>query len=102
MRKPSARLKQSLETDNLWLHVLKMLKAPCYAYEMENKLSRLNANRMTIYSVIYKLELGGYVKQVFKRRGAGPDRKYYVITKRGALELKKGRELLKRITKALS
>ncbi|MFH1105856.1 MAG: helix-turn-helix transcriptional regulator [Candidatus Aenigmatarchaeota archaeon] len=102
MRAPSERLKQSLETDNLWLHVLKMFKAPCYAYEMENKLSRLNANRMTIYSVIYRLELGGYVKRVFKRRAAGPDRKYYAITAKGRAELRSGVALLKKITRALS
>ncbi len=102
MRAPSERLQDSLTVDNLWLHILRALKAPCYAYEMGAKLSKLNANMMTIYSVLYKLELGGYVKQTFKRRAQGPDRKYYVITKRGASELKKGRALLKKITRALS
>lgn len=102
MRSPSERLEQSLTTDNLWLHILKILKKPCYAYEMGDRLSRLDANMMTIYSVLYRLELGGYIRQVFKRRANGPDRKYYVITAKGAKELKNGKALLKKVTKALS
>lgn len=102
VRRPSERLEQSLTTDNLWLHILKALKRPCYAYEMGTKLSNLNANKMTIYSVLYRLELGGYIKQTFKKRAQGPDRKYYVITAKGRAELKKGRLLLRKVTRALS
>ncbi len=94
MKRPCERLERSLYKENLWLHILKILKAPCYAYEMDKKLSKLNANKMTIYSVFYKLGLGGYIKQTFKKRAQGPDRKYYVITGKGKRELEKGRKLL--------
>ncbi len=69
---------------------------------MDGKLSNLNANKMTIYSVLYRLELGGYIKQTFKKRAQGPDRKYYVTTTKGAKELKNGRLLLRKVTRALS
>lgn len=105
MRKPSERLKSSITTENLWLYILKMLKKPCYAYEMDEILStpltKLKAKKMTIYSVFYKLELGGYIKKIFKKRASGPDRKYYIITGKGRKELANGKKLLENLLRLL-
>ena len=95
MVKPSERLLKSLTVDNLWQYVIKALKRPRYAYDLAKGLNRLNANIVTVYAVLYKLETGGYIKKAFSEKGGGPVRKYYVATKKGLKELSIGKKILK-------
>ncbi len=100
MAKPSERLLRSLTVDNLWQYVLRSLKKPKYAYELAREIK--NANMVTVYAVLYRLEIGGYVKKAFSGKGGGPARKYYVVTKKGVEELKKGTRMIKNHLKSLS
>ncbi len=102
MAKPSERLLKSLTVDNLWQFILKALKKPKYAYDLTRSLGRLNANMVTVYSVLYKLEAGGYIKKTFSEKGGGPVRKYYVATKKGLIELARAKNTLKKHLKELN
>lgn len=99
---PADRLKRSLTVGNLWQYVISALRKPKYAYDLSRKLKDLNANMVTVYAVLYKLELGGYIKKAFSGKGGGPTRKYYVATKKGLNELKTGKEIIKKHLKMLS
>jgi PadR family transcriptional regulator PadR len=100
MRPPSERLKTSLTTGNLWMHILKLLKKPKYAYEINNLLG-FKTKKVTVYSVLYRLEWDGYIEKVFEKKGRGPKRKYYKITNKGKSELKKARSILSKLSKKL-
>ncbi|MBI4167448.1 MAG: PadR family transcriptional regulator [Candidatus Aenigmarchaeota archaeon] len=100
--KPSERLLKSLTVDNLWQYVIKALKRPRYAYDLTRSLRRLKANMVTVYSVLYKLEAGGYIKKTFSEKGGGPSRKYYVATKKGLNELKAAKKLMLKHLKELN
>lgn len=102
MPKPSERLRKSLTVDNLWQYVLKALKKPKYAYDLTRSLKSLNANMVTVYSVLYKLETGGYIRKAFSEKGGGPLRKYYVTTEKGFRELNLGKKMIKEHLKELS
>ncbi|MFH0890018.1 MAG: PadR family transcriptional regulator [Candidatus Aenigmatarchaeota archaeon] len=99
MVKPSERLERSLTVDNLWQYILRSLRKPKYAYELAKGIK--NANMVTVYAVLYKLEIGGYVKRAFSGKGGGPTRKYYVATKKGLEELRKGKAIIKNHLKRL-
>ncbi|MBI1972098.1 MAG: helix-turn-helix transcriptional regulator [Candidatus Aenigmarchaeota archaeon] len=99
--RPSERLRKSLTVDNLWQHVLKNLRTPRYAYDLTRRLKGLKANMVTVYSVLYKLETGGYIKKAFSGKGGGPARKYYVATNRGVKELALGKKILRKHLKEL-
>lgn len=87
MVKPSERLLKSLTVNNLWQYIIRSLREPKYAYELTRLLKPFNANMVTVYAVLYKLEIGGYIKKAFSRKGGGPARKYYVATPKGLKEL---------------
>ncbi|MBI3412818.1 MAG: helix-turn-helix transcriptional regulator [Candidatus Aenigmarchaeota archaeon] len=100
--KPSERLRKSLTVDNLWQYAIKALKKPRYAYELTKLLKPLNANMVTVYAVLYKLEAGGYIRKAFSRKGGGPARKYYVATAKGLKELNAAKKMVEKHLKELS
>jgi len=101
MREPSNRLLDSITKDNLWFYILSLLmKKDMYPYEIRNKINKefgFNPGIVTAYVVLYKLEKYGYVKSGEKMKMGGPERKYYKITQRGKEELKKGKNLFKKL-----
>ncbi|MBI4177705.1 MAG: helix-turn-helix transcriptional regulator [Candidatus Aenigmarchaeota archaeon] len=99
---PSERLRKSLTVDNLWQYIIKVLGKPRYAYEITKLLMPLDANMITVYSVLYRLETGGYIKKTFSRKGGGPERKYYVATTKGLDELKAAKKILLKHAKDLN
>ncbi len=92
---PADRLKRSLTVENLWQYAISALRKPKYAYDLSRKLKGVNANMVTVYAVLYKLELGGYIKKAFSGKGGGPTRKYYVATGKGLKELSAAKRIIK-------
>ena len=101
MVKPSERLERSLKVDNLWQYIISALKTPKYAYDLSRELKKLNVSMITVYTVLYKLELGGYVKRTFSKKKGGPPRKYYITTEKGNRELTRGKNIIKNHLKGL-
>ena len=105
MRTPSQRLSISLEKENLWLHILtKLENGQSYAYGIKKDLEKDNIKigLITVYSVLYKLELGGFIKTDGMSEGSGgPKRKYYKITPQGKAELKRGKNIIKDILRSI-
>jgi DNA-binding PadR family transcriptional regulator len=92
---PADRLKRSLTVDNLWQYAISALRNPKYAYDLSRELKNVNANMVTVYAVLYKLETGGYIKKAFSGKGGGPTRKYYVATNKGLKELEAAKRTIK-------
>lgn len=105
MRTPSQRLRISLEKENLWLHILpELAKGRSYAYGIKKDLEKagIKTGLITVYSVLYKLELGGFIKSDGMSEGeGGPKRKYYEITAKGKEELAKGKNIIKDILRII-
>ncbi len=91
METPLERLKRKVMVENLWLHVLKMLKTKeMIGYEIRNELKKKYGfwcGNVTAYKVLYGLEAGGYVSRNGKKR--------YKVTKKGAKELEKAGRFIK-------
>lgn len=91
--RPSERLKNRIEVENLWLFILSFLShGPKSGKELKYVISErfdFVTGAVTAYKVLYSLEAGGYV--VAERSG-----KYvtYTITKKGRSELSEGKRLL--------
>ncbi len=89
------RLKASLTTGNLWLHILSMLKhrKRLYAYalgEEMQKHSGFSHGFLMNYLILYKLEAEGLIASEFEGR-----RKYYSITAKGRKELEAAKKYLR-------
>jgi DNA-binding PadR family transcriptional regulator len=91
--RPSERLKNRIEIENLWLFILSLLShGPKSGKELKLIISErfdFVTGTVTAYKVLYFLEAGEYV--VAERSG-----KYvtYTITKKGKAELNVGKRLL--------
>ncbi len=98
---PSQRLLNSVTKDNLWFYILTLLsKREMYPYEIRKEIKKtfgFEPGSVTAYFVLYRLERAGYVKSGKKIKKGGPERKYYKITKKGKIELKKGKKILREI-----
>lgn len=92
--RPSKRLKEKIEKENLWLFVLSILKEK----NMNGKDLRLIIRKkfgfvygnVTAYKVLYLLESGNYVKS--RKEGKFV---FYSITRKGLSELKEAKKLFK-------
>ena len=98
MKKPSERLKESLEIKNLWMYILKVLKerGEMHAYKISTVIEDkygFSIGEVTSYVVLYKLAKQGFVKSKLDRSSAR-SKKNYTITKRGKEELKAGGSIL--------
>lgn len=100
MNRPTKRLKEKVEKENLWIFILSSLKSGkrCGKELKEMVEGRFGflTGKVTAYKVLYLLESGGYVKS--SRSGKMV---YYEITKSGRMELNSGKEYLKRLSGAL-
>lgn len=98
---PSERLLNSITKDNLWLYILSMLlKKDMYPYEIRQEVKKtfgFEPGNVTAYFVLYRLERSGHVKTGKTLKEGGPERMYYRITDKGKEELKKGKEILRKI-----
>ncbi len=95
--KPLRRLKRKLTVETLWLYVLAALSAhgPTYAYNVKKLIQEMfgfKPSTATLYTVIYRLERGGYLKNV------GGE---YSVTPKGAQLLREGLEFLESTTSTL-
>ncbi|MFH0861024.1 MAG: PadR family transcriptional regulator [Candidatus Altiarchaeota archaeon] len=97
---PLKRLKEKTTRENLWLYILSLLnKGPLYAYEIRDKIQRefgFTIGNMTAYMVLYKLNMGGYVKDEWVHQTGRP-RRYYTITAKGKKQFDEGITYLKEL-----
>ena len=89
------RLKTSLTTGNLWLHILSMLKREkrLYAYALGSEMQRhsgFSQGFLMNYLILYKLENEGLIASEFEGR-----RKYYSLTAKGRKELAAAKSYLR-------
>lgn len=99
---PLQRLQQKLTKENLWLYVLSLLsERKMYGYELRKTIKEkfgFSPAIVTAYVVLYKLQMGGYVKTEWQKSPLGrPDRKYYSITEKGIELLKITKEYFKNL-----
>jgi DNA-binding PadR family transcriptional regulator len=91
--RPTERLKEKIEIEDLWLFILHALsRKPMSGKDLKAMITKkfdFVTGTVTAYKVLYSLEAGGYV--VAERNG-----KYvtYTITKKGRNELSVGKRLL--------
>ena len=101
MSLPSERLLDSVTKNNLWIYILSLLsKKEMYPYEIRKEIKKVfgfEPGNVTAYFVLYRLEKSGHVKSGKIIKEGGPERKYYKITEKGKEELKKGKEILRKI-----
>lgn len=92
--RPSERLKEKIEKENLWLFVLSVLKKQSMngrdLREIIRKKFGFVYGNVTAYKVLYLLESGSYV--ISKKEGKFV---LYSITKKGLAELKEAKRLFK-------
>jgi DNA-binding PadR family transcriptional regulator len=91
------RLRKSLTKGNLWLYILsKLSKGKLYAYGLRKEMEKefgWSQGLITTYLVLYKLENEGLISSAFEGR-----RKYYRITRKGAVEIKKAKAYLRQLS----
>ena len=91
--RPTERLKQKIEIENLWLFILHSLsRKPMSGNELKARIREkfdFVTGTVTAYKVLYFLESGGYVKAEKKGKYV-----FYSITKKGTEELSAGRRML--------
>jgi len=92
--RPSERLKEKVEKENLWLFVLSILKkGRMNGRDMRGLVKRKFGfvyGNVTAYKVLYLLESGKYVKS--KKEGKFV---FYNITEKGLSELKEAKKIFK-------
>lgn len=97
---PERRLHRALTTENLWLHVLSLLRRrERYAYTLREEIESKFGWRPGLilsYVVLYKLEGEGLIAS--RQRGR---RKYYFITDKGRAALSRARRALSALAKGL-
>jgi len=95
MGKPLERLKYSITLNNLWLYVIKLVKErPMYSREIHKMIKEkfnIKTDIITVYSVLYRLERGGFIKR------SGNYRKYYKLTEKGEKEFQEGLKVLENV-----
>lgn len=92
--RPSERLREKIEKENLWLFVLSILKggrmnARDLRGLIRKRFSFVYGN-VTAYKVLYLLENGNYVKSEKSGKFV-----FYEITKKGMAELKEAKKMFK-------
>jgi len=95
------RLRASLTTGNLWLHILSMLKQKkrLYAYALGSEMQRnsgFSQGFLMNYLILYKLEAEGLIASKFEGR-----RKYYSLTGKGKKELASAKKYLSSLSSRL-
>ncbi|MFA6035487.1 MAG: helix-turn-helix transcriptional regulator [Candidatus Micrarchaeia archaeon] len=94
------RLKTSLTTGNLWLHILSLLRRKkLYAYALGEEMNRhfgFSQGFLMNYLILYKLEAEGLIASEFEGR-----RKYYSITPKGRKELEEAKKYLRTLSTSL-
>lgn len=94
MERPSERLKRKIETENLWIFILSILKTrKKTGNEIKNLIKKefkFSIGEVTAYKVLYQLKKGKYVER--KKQGKFV---FYKITQRGRNELRKSKRILK-------
>lgn len=108
MRETAAyrRLVRKLTVENLWIYVLSLLKdGPLYGYEVVKRIEErfgFKPGRVTCYIVLYKLQSEGLITSVdAQSSNAGPQRKYYALTRDGEEALKRAKSFLKGLSERL-
>jgi len=98
VQKPTSRLKEKIEKENLWLFILSILTdKKRYGNELRSIIKEKHhflTGKMTAYKVLYLLKKGGFVKS--EKTGKFV---YYKITNKGKEELSEGKKLLKEYSK---
>lgn len=93
--RPSERLKEKVEKENLWLFVLSILKkGRMNGRDMRGLVKKKFGfvyGNVTAYKVLYLLESGSYVKSEKEGKFV-----FYSITKKGIAELKEAKKLFKK------
>ena len=76
------------------LCVLSVLeKKDYYGYELVQKISKiLPISEGTLYPILKRLKIEGWLETYIKESKEGPARKYYGITRNGKIHLKKLKE----------
>ncbi|GEM_PF-320655 len=81
------RLKRKTTVEVLWPYVLRLLhEKPMYAYELRQQIGKKFGWKpplVTSYTVLYRLQRGGYVATEWHEQRGKPARKYYKITDKG-------------------
>lgn len=100
------RLKEKLTKENLWLYILFLLeKRPLYAYEISTRIKTsfgFEPAMITVYVVLYKMELEGLVSSATEKRPpSNVVRRYYSPTELGMKALKEGKDILRRTLEQL-
>lgn len=97
--KPLERLESSLTLNNLWLYSIKLISVrPMFSRELYKEIRekyKIKVNLITVYSVLYRLEMEGHIKR------SGNYRKYYQATEKGRKELQGGILLIEDTLKLL-
>ena len=67
------------------LCVLSLLKEKdYYGYELVQKISKyMEISEGTLYPILRRLKLEGYLKTAIRESNEGPSRKYYSLTRKG-------------------
>jgi len=100
------RLIRKLTVENLWLYVLSLLKkGPLYGYEVVKRIEEnfgFKPGRVTCYIVLYKLQSEGLITtKRISSSNPGPQRRYYVLTKKGERALERAKSFLKELSEKL-
>ena len=89
------RLKRKTTVEAMWPYILKLLsEKPMYAYELRQQLEKRFGWKpplVTSYTVLYRMQRGGYVTTEWHEQRGKPARKYYKISVNGK-ELAKSAE----------
>ena len=89
------RLKRKTTVEMMWPYILKLLgEKPMYAYELKQQIEKRFGWKpplVTSYTVLYRMQRGGYVTAEWHEQRGKPARKYYKITDKGK-ELSKAAE----------
>lgn len=108
MRETAAymRLVRKLTVENLWLYVLSLLKGgPLYGYEIVKRIEErfgFKPGRVTCYIVLYKLQSEGLIASASSETDSrGPQRKYYVLTRKGEKTLETAKSFLRELSEKL-
>ena len=98
MRKPTERLKEKVQKENLWFFILRLItKKEMYGSEIREEIQKnfgFWCGNVTAYKVLYLLESGGYVKSERKN-----GKIYYKATEKGVRERKDAELFLNNLIK---
>ncbi|RLG19854.1 PadR family transcriptional regulator [Candidatus Micrarchaeota archaeon] len=94
------RLRTSLTTGNMWIHILSLLKRKkLYAYNLRSEMQKhagFSQGMIMNYLILYKLEAEGLIRSEFEGR-----RKYYYITVKGKAALSDAKAYLRKLASTL-